>query len=106
VMSVFRSGHEIGTTVVLFGADTHQTPIGTHSIRGKVRDYHSRAYSAPMPYTLWLTSDGVAIHASDVRRGRATHGCIGVPSEFAERLFGIARVGDQVRILRTSDQLS
>jgi lipoprotein-anchoring transpeptidase ErfK/SrfK len=28
----------------------------------------------------------------------ATHGCIGLPKEFAELLFGQVRVGDQVVI--------
>lgn len=101
-LSVFRAGHEIGTTVVVYGADGYDTPIGEHKVRGKVRDYHSLTYDAPMPFTLWLTDDGVAIHASDVRRGRATHGCIGVPPEFAEHLFETVGVGDPVRIVSSA----
>jgi lipoprotein-anchoring transpeptidase ErfK/SrfK len=49
-----------------------------------------------MPYTLRLTDDGVSIHASSVRWGAATHGCIGVPLPFAERLFNAVRIGDEV----------
>jgi len=41
----------------------------------------------------------VAIHGSNVREGYATHGCIGVPLEFARLLFGAAVKGDQVVIL-------
>ncbi len=104
VLSVFRSGHEIASTVVLYGADAYETPLGEHPIRAKARHHHSQAYDAPMPYTLWLTGDGVAIHASDVRRGRATHGCIGVPEAFAERLFTAAQVGDTVRIVRSTER--
>jgi lipoprotein-anchoring transpeptidase ErfK/SrfK len=52
-----------------------------------------------MPYTLRLTDDGVSIHASDVRWGAATHGCIGVPIAFAERLFDVTRIGDEVMIV-------
>jgi hypothetical protein len=102
-MSVFRAGHEIASTVVLYGADGHDTPLGEHPVRGKVRDHHSQTYDAPMPFTLWLTDDGVAIHGSDVRRGRATHGCIGVPPAFAERLFEAVEVGDPVRIVESGD---
>jgi lipoprotein-anchoring transpeptidase ErfK/SrfK len=40
----------------------------------------------------------VAIHASNVREGWATHGCIGVPMDFAKRLFGEAHLGDAVLI--------
>jgi lipoprotein-anchoring transpeptidase ErfK/SrfK len=52
-----------------------------------------------MPYTLRLTDDGVSIHGSTVRWGAATHGCIGVPLEFARRLFEASRVGDDVLIV-------
>jgi lipoprotein-anchoring transpeptidase ErfK/SrfK len=51
-----------------------------------------------MPYMLRLTTDGVAIHASNVREGWATHGCIGVPMEFARRLFAEVKLGDPVEI--------
>jgi hypothetical protein len=102
-LSVFRAGHEIGTTVVLYGADGFDTPLGEHPVLGKARNHHSRAYDAPMPFTLWLTDDGVGIHASDVRRGRATHGCIGVPPEFAAKLFETVEVGDPVRIVRSPE---
>lgn len=99
IISVFRDGHEIGTAVIVYGTDGHPTPLGYHPIRGKKRYHHSRAYDAPMPYTMWLTTDGVAIHASDVLRGRATHGCIGVPPKFAAKLFAQAAKGDAVVIL-------
>jgi len=46
-----------------------------------------------------LTADGVAIHASEVSWGKATHGCIGVPSAFARRLYGAMGLGDQVTII-------
>ena len=101
VISVFRAGHEIGTAVIVYGADGHDTPLGTLPVRSKVEDYRSRAYDAPMPFTLWLTEDGVAIHASDVRRGRATHGCIGVPPAFAAKLFAAVQVGDPVTVVRS-----
>ena len=52
-----------------------------------------------MPYTLRLTADGVAIHGSDVRWGAATHGCIGVPVEFAAKLFDEVAKGDHVVIV-------
>jgi lipoprotein-anchoring transpeptidase ErfK/SrfK len=68
----------------------------------KAKDYHSRTYDAPMPFMLRLTDDGVAIHASSVKEGWATHGCIGVPMEFARRLFALAKLGDSVEIVSSS----
>jgi lipoprotein-anchoring transpeptidase ErfK/SrfK len=99
LISVFRSGHEIGTAVIVYGGDNKQTPAGKLHILGKARDHRSSLYDAQMPYTLRLTDDGVSIHASSVRWGAATHGCIGVPLPFAQRLFAATRVGDDVVVV-------
>jgi lipoprotein-anchoring transpeptidase ErfK/SrfK len=102
LMSVFRAGHEIGTAVALYGADSKRTPLGSFPIIWKGRNHRSSLYDAPMPFTLRLTDDGIAIHGSNVRWGAATHGCVGVPTEFARRLFEQARIGDTVTIVRTA----
>ena len=100
IISVFRDGHEIGTAVILYGADEKETPVGAFPIMAKIRDHKSITYdNAPMPYTLRLTPDGVSIHGSDVRWGRATHGCIGVPVDFAHKLFDEVSKGDPVTIV-------
>jgi len=99
LLSVFRDGHEIGSAVILYGTDGKPTPTGRFAVLQKAEDYHSRTYDAPMPYMLRLTDDGVAIHASNVRNGWATHGCIGIPLTFARRLFAQMGKGDLVAIL-------
>jgi hypothetical protein len=99
LLSVFRGGHEIGSAVILYGAGDKPSPIGTFPVLQKAADYHSRTYDADMPFALRLTDDGVAIHGSAVRRGAATHGCIGVPTSFARRLFAEIRIGDPVTIV-------
>jgi len=100
ILSVFRAGHEIGTAVILYGADGLPTPTGKFPILAKMKDHRSATYDgAPMPYTLRLTPDGVSIHGSNVRWGYATHGCIGVPAAFAAKLFGAVSVGDEVLIV-------
>src|SRR5437899_9584325 len=92
LMSVFRSGHEIGTTVILYGADGVPTPTGKFPILAKLKDHRSITYdNAPMPYTLRLTRDGVSIHGSNVRWGFATHGCVGIPKGFAAKLFDVVK---------------
>ena len=104
-------GQEIGTAVILYGADGLPTPIGKFPVLAKLKDHRSQTYDAPMPYTLRLTADGVSIHASNVRWGYATHGCVGVPPEFAARLFDTVSVGDEVLIVgqpraKASERLS
>ncbi len=99
LLSVFRGGHEIGSAVILYGTDGKPTPTGSFTILQKDAKHVSRSYDAAMPYMLRLTEDGVAIHGSNVRQGYATHGCIGVPIDFAKLLFGAAKKGDPVVIL-------
>jgi len=99
ILSVFRSGHEIGTAVILYGADGLATPTGKFPVLAKLKDHRSQTYDAPMPYTLRLTADGVSIHGSNVRWGYATHGCVGVPTAFAAKLFDAVAVGDDVLII-------
>src|SRR5438874_1452121 len=99
ILSVFRGQHEIGTAVILYGADGLPTPTGKFPILAKLKDHRSQTYDAPMPYTLRLTADGVSIHGSNVRWGYATHGCVGVPTAFAAKLFDAVSVGDDVLIV-------
>jgi lipoprotein-anchoring transpeptidase ErfK/SrfK len=99
LISVFRAGHEIGTAVVLYGTDGLPTPTGKFPILAKLKDHRSSTYDAPMPYTLRLTGDGVSIHGSNVRYGFATHGCVGVPTAFAAKLFSAVKKGDEVLIV-------
>ncbi|NCP18310.1 MAG: L,D-transpeptidase family protein [Erythrobacter sp.] len=101
VISVFRGGYEIGAAAVLLGTQEHPTPLGTFPIRYKMRDNVSEKYNnAPMPYSMFLTSDGIALHGSQVENGYASHGCIGLPNEFAAKVFAVAKKGDKVIITR------
>lgn len=99
LISVFRGEDEIGTAVILYGAPEKPTPQGAFRVIAKATDHYSRSYDAPMPFMLRLTKDGVAIHASRVRSDGVTHGCLGVPLRFAEKLYGVAGMGTEVYIL-------
>jgi len=106
VISVFRSGHEIGTAVILYGTDGLPTPTGRFPILAKLKNHRSATYdNAPMPYTLRLTGDGVSIHGSNVRWGFATHGCVGVPTAFAAKMFDVVKKGDEVLIVGTKRRM-
>jgi len=102
VLSVFRGGYEIGAAAVLLGTDEYPTPLGTFPILAKERHNVSEKYGdAPMPWTLRLTWDGVAIHGgSQVQNGYASHGCIGAPDDFVAQLFAVASKGDKVIVTR------
>ena len=101
VLSVFRGGYEIAATAVLLGTQEKPTPTGLFPITEKDADHKSTIYdSAPMPFMMRLTNDGVTIHGTTVQNGYASHGCVGVPTPFAKKLFGIARLGTPVYITR------
>jgi hypothetical protein len=101
VLSVYRGGIEIGRSSLIYGADTKPTPIGTFPILQKDADHWSSTYDAPMPHMLRLTRDGVALHGSrGLADDAATHGCVGLPPEFAGLLFDVMKVGDPVIVAR------
>jgi lipoprotein-anchoring transpeptidase ErfK/SrfK len=99
-LQVFRGGHAIGVAVVVFGDERAETPVGDFKVIFRKADhYSSKYYRAPMPYTLRLTEDGVAIHGTpEVAEDLASHGCIGLPIPFARKLFDQIKLGDPVRI--------
>ncbi|HEY0310082.1 MAG TPA: L,D-transpeptidase family protein, partial [Luteimonas sp.] len=85
---VYRNGVRIGTSTVSTGRKGHETPVGVYTILQKAREHYSNLYdSAPMPFMQRLTWDGVALHAGHLPGYPASHGCIRLPPDFAERLF-------------------
>jgi len=104
MMSVFRGGHEIGVAVIEHGATGKPTPLGAFDILAKHADYKSNTYvddagrPAPMPWAQRLTTSGVFIHGAKIRIDWGSNGCVGIPDEFAEKLFGATKVGDRVVI--------
>jgi len=101
VLSVFRGGYEIAATAVLLGTTDTPTPTGLFPITQRDANHVSNIYDgAPMPYMLRLTNDGISIHGTKVENGYASHGCVGVPTPFAKKLFGIAAIGTPVYITR------
>jgi len=100
VISVFRSGYEIGAAAVLLGTEEKPTPLGVFPITQKKRHHTSNLYDAPMPYMQRLTNDGITLHATEVQWGYASHGCIGMPEEFARKVFETTKLGDKVYITR------
>ena len=49
-----------------------------------------------MPYMERLTWSGIALHAGQLPGYPDSHGCVRLPKEFSELLFGVTRVGTTV----------
>jgi L,D-transpeptidase catalytic domain len=100
---VYRNGLRIGVTTVSTGKPGHTTPTGIFTILNKDKDHRSKTYDdAPMPYSERLTWDGVALHAGGLPGFPESHGCVHMPTRFAELLFGITNVGMTVVIANDS----
>jgi hypothetical protein len=96
---VYRNGVPIGVTTVSTGIEGKETPTGVFTILQKDIDHVSNLYAnAPMPFMQRLTWDGIAMHAGNLPGFPASHGCIRLPAEFAERLYEITRLGMTVVI--------
>ncbi len=96
---VYRNGVLIGATTVSTGRPGHLTPTGVFTVLQKQKDHRSTIYDgAPMPYMERLTWGGVALHAGGLPGYPESHGCIHLPSEFAQRLFDISPNGMTVVI--------
>jgi hypothetical protein len=97
---VYRNGVVIGFTTVSTGKPGHATPTGIFTILQKDKDHHSSKYNdAAMPYQERLTWDGVALHAGGLPGYPSSHGCIHLPSKFAEDLFAASHMGMTVVVV-------
>ncbi len=96
---VYRNGILIGRSSVSTGAKGHGTPSGVFTILEKKRQHYSKTYdNAPMPNMQRLTWNGVAMHSGNLPGYPASHGCIRMPYDFSNLLFGVTANGGTVVI--------
>ncbi|HTZ67361.1 MAG TPA: L,D-transpeptidase [Roseiarcus sp.] len=102
---VYRNGVRIAASTCSTGKLGHATPTGVFKILQKDKNHHSSTYNnAPMPYMNRLTWSGVALHAGQLPGYPASHGCVRLPKEFAELLFGVTKLGMTVVIADDKSQ--
>lgn len=100
LLHVRRGGILIGVSTISSGGPGYDTPAGTFTILQKKKEHYSNLYDdAPMPYMQRLTWGGVALHAGSLPGYPASHGCIRLPTAFAELLYGVTRHGSAVLVL-------
>ena len=95
----YRQGVRIAVCTCSTGKPGHKTPTGVFAILQKDKHHRSSTYNnAPMPNMNRLTWSGVALHAGELPGYPASHGCVRLPLEFSEKLFGITQIGTPVII--------
>src|SRR6516225_1231658 len=85
------------------GQKGRETPAGIFSVIQKEAEHYSNLYDdAYMPHMQRLTWSGIALHGGPLPGYAASHGCVRMPYDFAERLFGLTKLGMRVIIAPTS----
>lgn len=116
----------IGQSPISAGRPGHETPEGDYQIIHKRERHFSNLYGswvnaagefageadagqtapvgmkyqpAPMPYFIRLTYSGIGFHAGFIPGFPASHGCIRLPEEMAEKFFRNLPEGTPVKIM-------
>ncbi|MEO7276720.1 MAG: L,D-transpeptidase family protein [Sphingomicrobium sp.] len=96
---VYRGDALVGATTVSTARQGYITPLGEWKILEKRPFYRSRKYgNAPMPFMQRIDDYGVALHGGGTPGRPESHGCIHLPNKFAQRLFGLTKIGSKVVI--------
>src|SRR5271166_3607240 len=81
------------------GTTGRETPAGVFSVIEKQKDHHSSLYDdAWMPNMQRITWNGIALHGGPLPGYAASHGCVRMPYDFAEKLFDQTQIGMRVII--------
>jgi len=96
---VYRGDRLVGVSTISSGKKGRETPLGFWSVMLKKKLGYSRKYdNAPMPFMQMYDEKGIAFHAGPNPGYPASHGCVRLPLKFAEKLFGLTKMGTKVII--------
>ena len=96
---VYRGDRLVGASTISSAKRGMVTPLGFWSIREKRPFYRSKKYdNAPMPWMQRIDEYGIALHGGNNPGYPASHGCVRLPMKFAEKLYGLTKIGSKVII--------
>src|SRR5438874_810804 len=100
-ITVYDANSWIVRAPVSSGQKGRETPAGIFSVIQKEADHYSNLYDdAYMPFMQRITWSGIALHGGPLPGYAASHGCVRMPVEFAERIFDLTRIGMRVIVAR------
>jgi L,D-transpeptidase-like protein len=101
-ITVYDANGWILRAPVSSGQKGRETPAGIFSVIQKEAEHYSNLYDdAYMPHMQRITWSGIALHGGPLPGYPASHGCIRMPFDFAERLFDLTRLGLRVIVAPT-----
>jgi lipoprotein-anchoring transpeptidase ErfK/SrfK len=96
---VYRGESLLGAASMSSAKTGHITPYGNWTILEKRPFYRSKKYdNAPMPWMQRIDEYGIAFHGGVNPGYPASHGCMRLPMKFAEKFYGVTKVGTKVII--------
>jgi len=96
---VYRGDSLVGVATISSGKKGRETPLGFWAVMTKKVKGFSRKYdNAPMPFMQMYDPKGIAFHAGANPGYPASHGCVRLPLKFAEKLYGMTKIGTKVII--------
>jgi hypothetical protein len=102
-----HTGRMLQQAPVSTGTTGYETPAGIFSVVQKKADHNSNLYEdGNMPFMQRITWTGIALHAGVLPGRPASHGCVRLPMDFAQRLFDLTDVGMRVIIVRNDIALA
>ena len=85
-----------GPVKQLPGKKGHATPTGVFHVSAKVKNYHSKAFDAPMPNSVFFLP-GIAFHTGSL--SVYSHGCIHLSAAASQKYFTTLQSGDVVQVV-------
>lgn len=105
-----ENDEEVYNFDIVTGQDGKETTAGRYKIFRKHEKYTSKTYGSEMPYTMFFTTDGKAIHGTQMATLRSylhsyltesvgSQGCVGLTDDNAKALFEWAPMGTAVIVV-------
>jgi lipoprotein-anchoring transpeptidase ErfK/SrfK len=115
VLIALENGEEIYNFDIVTGRDGKETTAGRYQIFKKHEKYTSKTYGSEMPYTMFFTEDGKAIHGTQMATLRSylhaylaesvgSEGCVGLTDDNAMALFEWAPIGTPVVVITEEEK--
>lgn len=109
-LEAVEDGETVYSFDIVTGQAEKETTLGTFYISNKHEQYVSNTYGSEMPYTMFFSADGKAIHGTQLATLRSylhayvtesvgSQGCVGLTDDNARALFEWTPSGTPVIIL-------
>ena len=95
----YRGDVLVGAASISSAKTGKVTPLGFWKVLEKRKEYRSKKYNnASMPFMQRIDEYGIALHGGVNPGFPASQGCVRMPMKFAEKLFGLTKLGTEVII--------